>query len=180
MSSKIEIPQPGTNKWPFGLGDRVKDKINDLHGTVIERVYHMTGCDRFMIELDLSSGTKPEYYVTEAERIELVEARAALHREEVPDIHVELGDIVTDTVSNLTGRVTAITVPLTGAIRCIIDPGWNKKEHKLSEPHYADVPFVVVDKAYRDRPAETKKVSEETKKSRGPVRMPAGRREPKR
>ncbi|UIS25278.1 hypothetical protein [Erythrobacter phage vB_EliS-L02] len=181
MSLKTKRPaikQPGENTFPFRLGDRVKDKINGLTGTATNRLYHVTGCDRFMIEIDSDDKTKkPELYTADANRFELVEARPDLHTEEVPDLHVRLGDKVVDLLHGLTGRVTLINVPLHGSAQVSVDPQWDAKEKKMPEGYFVDAPFVEVKETWDNRPkAETRPTEEQKKKEKpGACRMPSER-----
>jgi len=99
--------------------------------------------------------------------------------DEVPDIHIKLGDMAKDMMSGLEGRVTIINVPLHGAVRVSIDPLWDKKEKKNPEAFFVDAPFGEVTEAWDNRPkAETKPSTEQKKKKKekpGACRMPSER-----
>jgi len=99
--------------------------------------------------------------------------------DEVPDIHIKLGDMAKDMMSGLEGRVTIINVPLHGAVRVSIDPLWDKKEKKNPEAFFVDAPFGDVTEAWDNRPkAETKPSTEQKKKKKekpGACRMPSER-----
>jgi hypothetical protein len=177
-ANRPTIKQPGENTFPFRLGDEVRDTINGITGTAINRFYHLTGCDRFSIEIESEDKSKPpEGYVADGTRFELVKSHPDRHVEEVPDIHVRLGDMVFDTVSGLEGRVTIINVPLHGSVRVSVDPLWDKKEKKNPEAFFVDAPFVEVKEAWDNRPkAETKPTPEQKKKDKpGACRMPSER-----
>lgn len=173
-NDKPIIQQPGSLTWPFRLGDKVRDKINGLEGIATARFYHMTGCDRFALEL-APEGNKPgEFYTLDGNRLELVESLPDRHRaDEVPaDLHTKLGDECKSLIHGLTGTVTIIHVPLYGAIQVSIDPKWDAKEKKMPEGYFVDAAFVEVTKPYT--PGQPKaKPSQALKESRGACRMPS-------
>lgn len=171
-NDKPVIQQPGSLTWPFRLGDKVRDKINGLEGIAINRAYHMTGCDRFTIELPADGGKPGEIYSCDGNRLELVEAFPDRHRvDEVPDgLHVKLGDECKSMIHGIAGVATIILVPLYGAIQIDIDPKWDAKEKKMPEGYFVDAAFVEVTKPYT--PGQPKaKPTEAIQKSRGACKM---------
>ena len=173
-NNKPIIREPGSLTWPFRLGDKVRDKINGLEGIAVSRFYHLTGCDRFAIELPAEGGKLGEIVHLDGQRLELVEAFPDRHRaDEVPNgLHVKLGDECKSMIHGINGIATIIHVPLYGAIQVDIDPKWDAKEKKMPEGYFVDAAFVEVTKPYTPgRPAE--KPSEEIKSSRGSCRMPS-------
>jgi hypothetical protein len=169
---KTPIQKPGSQTWPFRLGDKVRDKINGLEGIAISRYFHVTGCDRFMIELPLKDGAPQDNYIGPAERLELVESFPDRHREEVPDMHIHLGDECKAVLSGVAGVCAMIHVPLHGATQVDISPKWDPKEKKLPEGYFVDAAFVEVTKPYTPAPRAAKKPTEAIKKERGASRMP--------
>jgi len=168
---KPEIIEPGTVTWPFRLGDVVRDRINGLEGVAIARLYHITGCDRFLIESAAQDGKKGEAFGASAERLELVKAQPEFHRDEVPPARVGLGDVVRDYSTGLEGRVTVIEVPLFGACRCNVEAGWDKKKMAIAEGWLVDEPFLEVLKPFKtpaEKQADTQKPA---KTSRGASRV---------
>ena len=174
--TKPEIKQPGSLSRPFRLGDEVKDKLSGLTGVAVSRFYHITGCDRFAIELPANEGKPGELVVYDGNRLELIASHPDRHREdEVPvELHVELGDECKSLIHGIAGRCVVIHVPLFGAIQLDISPDWDPKEKKLPEGYYVDAAFVEVTKPYRARPKETQQPAPSTKNTRGPVRMSKG------
>lgn len=176
LGTKIEKPviqQPGSLTWGFRLGDKVKDKINDLEGIAIGRLFHMTGCDRFSIELPAADGKPGEVYHVDGNRLELVTAYEDRHRaDEAPlDLHVKLGDEAKSMIHGLVGTATVVNVPLYGAIQVCLDPKWDPKEKKLPDGFFVDANFIEVIKPYSPRPKVEQQPTEAAKKTRGPVRL---------
>lgn len=169
--NKIEIHQPGTLTWPFKIGDQVKDKITGKIGVVTSRHYHVTGCDRFMVEVFGKKEDATETIVEDGNRFELYLAHPERHIDEVPDIHVKLGDLVKDRFTGITGRAMIIMVPLYGAVRVTIEPPFDKKTNTLPQGYFVDIISIEVVEPYDDRPKTEQKPNSETKKSRGHTRM---------
>lgn len=172
-NKKPSIHQPGSCTWPFRIGDKVRDKINGLEGVAVARFYHITGCDRFAVELPAEGGKPGEIFHCDAQRLELVEAFPERHRsDEVPvDLHIKLGDECKSLIHGLAGVATIIHVPIYGAIQVDIDPKWDAKEKKMPEGYFVDAAFIEVTKPYT--PGEVKKEpTEAVQKSRGCSRMP--------
>lgn len=44
----------------IGLGVRAKCKITGFEGTVVSRVQHITGCDRYSLQPDAKDGKMPD------------------------------------------------------------------------------------------------------------------------
>lgn len=175
-TEKPVIKQPGENTWPFKLGDEVKDQINGVTGVLIARFYHITGCDRFMLETPVKDDKVGELYECAAERLELVTAHPERHREEVPDIHIKLGDQVKSVMSGVAGTATIIQVPLHGAIRVDVQPKWDPKEKKMPDGYFIDVGFLEVVEPYtpRPKPEKTPQPSQKQVREPGCSRMSKG------
>lgn len=169
---KPEIPAIGALTHPFRLGDRVEDTLNGIKGLAVTRHYHVTGCDRFEIELDPVDGKPGETFVVSSERLKLSKAHPKRHRDEAPEMHVKLGDKVTSVTMGVSGVATVITVPLYGSPRVCIEPQWDAKTKKMPDPFLCDVAFVRVDEAYDSRPKEEQKPKATTKPERGASRLP--------
>ncbi len=169
--NKPVIPAPGSLTHPFRLGDMVKDKLNGLEGRAVSRQFHMTGCDRFTIEPAPKDGKPGEFYSVAAERLDLLESCPDFHREEVPDIHVRLGDKVKAIHMGVEGIATVINVPLHGAIQISVEPGWDPKERKLPEGYFFDVAFLEVIDPYEPRPKAETKPKASQKPERGCTRL---------
>lgn len=165
FKKKLAPPTPGANVFTFKLGDRVKDKISGLEGVLMNRFYHLSGCDRFMFETDPKDGKLGECVHVDGQRLELVTAFADRHRDEVPDTEIKLGDEAVDIVTGLKGIVTIINVPLHGSMQFCITPGYDPKEKKMPEAFFTDECHVEVTKpltspdtkAVEDKPAPKKK-----------------------
>lgn len=166
---KPEITQPGSKTWDFRLGDKVRDKINGLEGIALDRFFHITGCDRFAIELPAADGKPGEIMHCDGNRLELIEAFPDRHREEVPDTHIKLGDKVRSVHLGLVGTAVVLRVPLHGAVQVDISPVWDPKEKKMPDGYFVDVDHVEVITPYTPRDkAETKP----KKTGDGPVALP--------
>lgn len=173
IMDKPIIQEPGSLTWPFRLGDKVRDKISGLEGIATGRAYHLTGCDRFTIELPPEGARVGELYTCDGNRLELVESFPDRHRtDEVPEgLHVKLGDECKSLIHGVAGVATIILVPLYGAIQIDIDPKWDPKEKKMPEGYFVDAAFVEVTKPYTPG-APKAQPSQAIKESRGPCRMP--------
>lgn len=153
--SKINTPPPpGSQVFPFRLGDRVRDKINGLEGTAIVRLFHISGCDTFIIERDANKEKmeRGEIADNNGDRLELVTARPELHKNEIPDVGIFLGDEARDLVHGIAGVVTHIIVPLYGAVQIQICPKYDEKDKKLPESYVVDAHHVEVTKALNPIP----------------------------
>ena len=173
-NDKPVIQEPGSVTWPFRLGDKVRDKISGLEGVLIGRMFHLTGCDRFSVELP-SDGTKMgDITIVDGNRLELVESVPERHRaDEVPvDLHVKLGDECKSLIHGVQGIATIIHVPLYGATQVDIDPVWDPKTKKMPEGYFVDAAFVEVVKPYTPG-APKRKPSEATKNERGACPLPS-------
>lgn len=173
-AEKPSIPEPGSLTWPFRLGDRVKDKINGLEGTATNRFFHMTGCDRFAVELDPKDGQPGEYFHADGNRLELVKSNPDHHREEVPDVHYKLGDKVRSLVDRLEGSVHSINVPLFGSTQASVHPPWDPKEKKMPDGFMVDSAFVDVITPYTPRPKAETKPKPNAKQERGATSLGRG------
>lgn len=174
-TNRPPIKQPGENIWEFRLGDHVKDKVSGLIGTATARLYHRTGCDRFIVELPSREGAEPVDLILDAGRLTLVQENPELHREdEVPDVHFKLGDEARDIMAGLSGRIGVIKVPLFGAIMASIDPEWDAEKKVLPEGFFCDAHMVEVIEPYDNRPKkETKPTPAQKKKQKpGACRVP--------
>jgi hypothetical protein len=173
-NDKPTIKQPGSLVWPFRLGDKARDKINGLEGTLIARFYHMTGCDRFTLEFP-AEGNKPgDLCIVDGNRLELVETYPDRHRsDEVPEgLHIKLGDECKSLIQGLIGTATIIHVPLYGAIQVTIDPKWDPKKKEMPEGYFVDAAFVEVTKPYTPGLPKAQP-SPAIKETRGACRMPS-------
>lgn len=168
---KPEISQPGSLSWPFRLGDKVRDKINGLEGVAIDRFFHITGCDRFAVELAPQDSKPGEIMHCDGNRLELVESFPDRHREEVPETHVKLGDKVRSVHLGVTGTAVVIRVPLHGAVQVDISPSWDPKERKLPDGFFVDADHIEIIEPYTPRPKEETKPKTT---GRGPVAMARG------
>lgn len=166
------IPAIGSLAHPFRLGDRVKDSMNGIEGIAIERHYHVTGCDRFAVELDPVDGKPGETFVVSSERLKLSKAHPKRHRDEAPEMHVKLGDKVTSTTMGISGVATVVSVSLFGSPKICIEPQWDAKTKKMPEPFLCDVAFVRVDEAYDGRPKADQQIKATTKVEPGASRLP--------
>lgn len=149
-------PPPGSQSFDFHLGDRVKDKLNGLEGTAIVRIFHISGCDTFIVESDANEekGERGNIREVNGQRLELVESKPERHVRELPPegFHVALGDEVIDLVHGIEGTATHISVPLFGAIQIQVAPKWNAKEQKLPDGWLVDAHHVKVVKALNPPP----------------------------
>lgn len=174
--TKPIIAPPGSMTWDFRLGDRVRDKISGLEGIAMSRFFHVTGCDRFMVETPAMDGKAGENIHVDGARLELVESFPERHLadETASELHVKLGDRCRSRISQLTGVATIIHVPLFGATQVCLDPQWDPKTKKMPEAFFADAPFVEVLEPYTPLPAGTPapEPSEKLKSQRGSSRMP--------
>lgn len=135
---------PGSKTFPFRLGDEVRDKINGLSGVAVSRIYHVTGCDTFLVELPVADGKPGEKINVSGDRLELVAAFPERHIDELPEDTICLGDRVKDHMTGASGRVSLIEVPLFGTTRVCIEPGFNDREKKVGEAWMTDTHFVEV------------------------------------
>ena len=167
----LVIPTPGENVWPFKLGDEVRDKITGLTGVLMNRFYHLSGCDRFAFEPAPLDNKLADPVHVAAERLELVAAHPDRHRDEVPDATICLGDVVRDKVTGIQGKASIWNVPLHGAMQIAIEPGYNHKELRMSETYFVDEHLVEVITPLNPKPADEAPVPK--KKERGAMRMPS-------
>jgi hypothetical protein len=174
---KPVIPQPGELTWGFRLGDRVKDKINGIEGVAMGRIFHLSGCDRFVVEQDVVDG-EAKHYHCDGSRLELHTAFPDRHRNELPDGRVRLGDKVRDITSGLTGTAAIISVPLIGAVQIDIQPLYDAKTNKMPEGYFVDEHLVEVLTPYTPAEKAAEPVVEKTEapkvKGRGSMRMGKG------
>lgn len=168
---KPVISQPGEQTWPFRLGDQVRDKINGLTGIAIDRMFHITGCDRFAVELEAKDGKAGDIIHCDGNRLELVTAFPDRHREEIPATHIKLGDKVKSFFLGLAGTAVMLRVPLYGAVQVDISPAWDPKEKKMPDAFFVDADHVEVIEPYTPR-AKEEIAPKPT--GRGPVAMPRG------
>lgn len=173
-------PPPGSQVFDFKLGDRVRDKINGLEGTAIVRVYHISGCDTFIVELDADKekGERGTLRDVIGQRLELVEAKPELHVNELPgeDFHIHLGDEVRDLVHGMAGIATHISVPLYGTKQIQIAPMYDHKAQKLPDGWLVDAHHVEVTKALNPAPKPAKKAAAPAPQERGCTPLGRGMR----
>lgn len=147
-------PPPGSQTFAFRLGDKVRDKLNGLEGTAIVRLFHISGCDTFIVEgaADKKKGERGAISDTNGDRLELVEAHPELHKNEIPDLGIFLGDTARDLVHGFVGTVTHIVVPLYGATQVQIAPKYDEKEKKLPDSYIVDAHHVEIVEALNPIP----------------------------
>lgn len=153
-------PPPGSQVFPFALGDDVRDKISGVAGTAMVRIFHISGCDTFIIEgpADKKKNERGALMDVMGQRLELVTAHPERHINEIPgeDFHVHLGDEVRDLVHGIEGVATHITTPLFGARQIQVAPKWDAKEKKLPEGWIVDAHHIEVVKPLNVAPKPAK------------------------
>ncbi len=146
----------------FNLGDKVKDTITGLQGTITSYTFHLSGCHYCEIELPPENGDIKTLYYPE-ERYELVEASENGRAPDISECHVQLGNEVKDVLTGYKGHATLILAPLYGYLRIAIDPGIGK-DGKLIDALFFDECRVEVIKA---KPAPVVEQMPEKRKTRG-------------
>lgn len=154
-----DIPEPGSQEWPFKLGDEVEDPLNpQLRGILVARTYHISGCDTFTIDLltdpkqasaRLSKRTQESW---PGNRLRLVKEHPDRHVDwEVPPIGegvATIGDLVRDYVTGVEGKVTHISTVLSQSAPTVhIQPP--VKDGEVPDGRWVDLNMVEVLEPYR-------------------------------
>lgn len=160
-------------KTNFHLGNRVRDKITKIEGTIINYFFHLTGCQYVEIEPDAEGNKRTDAIYLPEERCEFVASTTELKVPEIDTCHVKLGDKVKDNLTGFTGHATMIQIPLYGVGRISIDPGVKKKDPtEMAEGYFFDEQRVEV---LENKAPPVAEAMPEKRKSRGcaPARVPA-------
>lgn len=111
-----------TRKYNVKIGDKARDRVSGLTGTVTCRKEHLFGNLQFIIETHNEDGDKAsESYAIDWQQLELVEEQVidAIPTKIYND--VELGDLVKDRITKVEGTVTSIWHWLNGCVEAFIE-----------------------------------------------------------
>ena len=126
------------------IGDKVKDKVSNLEGTVVAKTDYLYGCSRIAIQYGFDRDGKPlEALSVDEPQATLLEkkviARESFSKERV----IKLGDKVMDIVSDFEGIAFGRAEFLYGCTRIAIAPK-KGKDGKLIDSCWFDEPQVKV------------------------------------
>lgn len=106
------------------LGFIVRDKVTGLVGVAESRAEYMYGCDRYYVQPRVNKdGKVPDGYMVDAPQLDLVEPHeqvmvAAAEPEQI----IEMGQLVEDPITGVSGTATGRAVYLNGCSRIYVTP----------------------------------------------------------
>jgi len=111
-----------SRKYNVQIGDKARDKVSGLVGTVTCRKEHLFGNIQFVIAPHNDSGdTINDPYAFDWQQLELVEEAVIDVTPHKITNDVELGDVVKDQITKVQGTVTSIWFWLNGCVEALIE-----------------------------------------------------------
>lgn len=157
----------------FKLGQRVRDKLTKIEGTIINYYFHLSGCQYVEIEPDADGTKRSEVIYLPEERFELTKDKplVELKEAEIDTCHVKLGDEVKDTLTGFKGHAMMIQIPLFGVGRVAIEPSLDKDGKRQDATFFDEQLVEVIEK----KAPPVAKDMPEARKTRGcaPSKVPA-------